>query len=218
MTQADTLVIPRLDLAHDALLTAGVVALGSLEGHLLERCNWPEQYPEHPRVEFRLGHTGEALWLRFDVREERIRAVASRPQQDVWRDSCVELFISFDKRHYYNLELSCIGIPLMAYGAERSARRDVPPERLALLQTVSTLGDQPFPERGGGFEWSLTARIPLECFAFDSFTTLAQRRAHANFYKCNSGVSVQHYLSWQPIDTPRPDFHRPESFGGVLFA
>ena len=39
-----------------------------------------------------------------------------------------------------------------------------------------------------------------------------------NFYKCASGSSQPHYLSWNPINTEKPDFHRPDFFGKIIFA
>ena len=38
----------------------------------------------------------------------------------------------------------------------------------------------------------------------------------ANFYKCGDKTAHPHYLSWSPIDTPKPDFHRPDFFGELL--
>jgi hypothetical protein len=35
----------------------------------------------------------------------------------------------------------------------------------------------------------------------------------ANFYKCGDLTAHPHFLSWNPIDLPKPDFHRPEFFG-----
>ena len=40
----------------------------------------------------------------------------------------------------------------------------------------------------------------------------------ANFYKCGDKLSVPHYLSWNPVTTEKPDFHRPEYFGLLEFA
>ncbi len=37
-----------------------------------------------------------------------------------------------------------------------------------------------------------------------------------NLNKCASATSAPHYLSWNPIDTPTPDFHRPEFFGKII--
>jgi hypothetical protein len=38
-----------------------------------------------------------------------------------------------------------------------------------------------------------------------------------NFYKCADETISPHYLSWNPIDAPAPDFHRPEFFGEIHF-
>ncbi|MDE7147331.1 MAG: hypothetical protein K2O20_02960, partial [Duncaniella sp.] len=37
-----------------------------------------------------------------------------------------------------------------------------------------------------------------------------------NFYKCASGTSQPHYLSWTPVPTPEPDFHQPQHFGQII--
>ena len=41
--------------------------------------------------------------------------------------------------------------------------------------------------------------------------------AKGNFYKCGDMLSKPHFLSWNPIDTPSPDFHVPASFGLLTF-
>ena len=42
-------------------------------------------------------------------------------------------------------------------------------------------------------------------------------QARGNFYKCGDGLPVPHFVSWAPIDTPNPDFHRPEFFDTICF-
>ena len=39
----------------------------------------------------------------------------------------------------------------------------------------------------------------------------------ANFYKCGDLTVNKHYLAWQPVGTERPDYHRPEYFGPMVF-
>ena len=39
----------------------------------------------------------------------------------------------------------------------------------------------------------------------------------ANFYKCGDDLTVPHFVSWNPIKTEKPDFHRPEFFGKLKF-
>ena len=40
----------------------------------------------------------------------------------------------------------------------------------------------------------------------------------ANVYKCGDLLPVPHFISWNPITTESPDFHRPEFFGQMRFA
>ena len=37
-----------------------------------------------------------------------------------------------------------------------------------------------------------------------------------NFYKCGDETKTPHYGSWNPIENPTPDFHRPEGFGELV--
>ncbi|MDE6269894.1 MAG: hypothetical protein K2M12_03440, partial [Muribaculaceae bacterium] len=43
------------------------------------------------------------------------------------------------------------------------------------------------------------------------------KQLRANFYKCGDLLSTPHFLSWNRVDTPHPDFHRPEYFGAIKF-
>ncbi len=178
--------------------------------------NWPE-HPYCPEVSFRIGHTGAEIWLAFSVTEARVRALETRVHGEVYKDSCVEFFISFDRLNYYNFEFSCIGTPHLAYGPDRHNRTFVPLPLMERIEVLSSLGSQPFAEKAGGFDWTLTARIPVACFAFDALTSLDGVPATANFYKVGSGLSVPHYLTWSPVGTPAPDYHRPEFFGEIVF-
>ena len=180
------------------------------------RLNWPE-FPYAPDVRFRIGHVGTEIWLAFAVSENRIRAVETRTHGEVYKDSCVEFFISFDRISYYNFECNCIGTPHVAYGAGRENRTFVPLPLMKRLAVETSLGREPFGEREGDVSWTLTARLPLTLFAFDALGALDGVSATANFYKIGSGLSVQHYLTWSPVRTPAPDYHRPEFFGAVRF-
>ena len=178
--------------------------------------NWP-QYSYCPKVSFRIGHVQTELWLTFSVAEERIRALETRTQGAVHKDSCVEFFISFDGTNYYNFEFNCIGTPHLAYGPDRNARKLVPLPLMKRMAIDSSLGIRPFEEKAGGFEWALTVRIPVACFAFDTITVLSGIQATANYYKVGSGLSVPHYVTWNPVSTATPDYHRPEFFGAIRF-
>lgn len=40
---------------------------------------------------------------------------------------------------------------------------------------------------------------------------------NANFYKCGDKLQTPHFLSWNPINLEKPNFHCPEFFGTLNF-
>lgn len=184
--------------------------------HLIQIANW-DTFTYIPNVSFRIAHTDNHILLKYSVKEKHIRAMASNLNGNVYQDSCVEFFISFDGEYYYNMEFNCIGIAFMAFGLDRFRRKMIEPNVLEQIATYSTLGNQPFATRTGDFEWELMLSIPKTTFVFSDISSFNQIKATANFYKCGDATPQPHYLSWSPIDTPRPDFHQPKFFGKVLF-
>ena len=75
-------------------------------------------------------------------------AKASRINGDVYRDSCVEFFVSINgSSNYYHFEFNCIGIPNVGYGPGRANRVLTDPEILKAIKVRSSLGNQPFDEK-----------------------------------------------------------------------
>ena len=194
-------------------------------GHLLETqtvtnqidtINWPA-YSYKPKLSFRIGHIDKEIWLKYYVTEKNILAKETRINGEVYKDSTVEFFISVDGLNYYNFEFSCIGITHLAHGPGRGNRNFVDPEIVKKIEIESSLGNKPFEEKSGNFEWEMMIRIPVECFAFDKIKTLGGLKATANFYKCGDETSEPHFVTWNPIGTENPDYHCPQFFGKVQF-
>lgn len=184
--------------------------------HTINILNW-DSFKYKPDVTFRIAHVQDEIWLKYYVREKHIKAVETRTNGNVYKDSCVEFFISFDGKNYYNLEVSCIGTIHLAYGEGRHNRLFVDPAIIDKIETNSSLGNQPFEEKTGNFEWEIMIRIPTKCFTYSKINKLKSRDATANFYKCGDDTSEPHYITWNPIKTENPDYHRPEFFGNVNF-
>ncbi len=178
--------------------------------------NWPE-FSYKPEVAFRIGHTGNEIWLKFYVSEKCVRAVETRTNGDVYKDSCVEFFISFDQRNYYNFEFNCIGTRHLSYGPGRGNRARINPKIVEKIEIHSTLGDEPFDNKTGDSEWEMMLRIPVEVFVFDTISKLNGMRATGNFYKCGDMTDEPHFVTWNPVKTDKPDYHRPEFFGNLQF-
>lgn len=194
-------------------------AFGAVEAQPIDSCNWPTEFPYAPQASFRMFHTGTYLMLRFDVAERYTTALVTEDNGEVWTDSCVEFFIAPDSNGYYNFEATSIGRLLLAH---RTAREEnvvhATPEVLAKVVRTTTLPCEPFAEREGDNRWSLTLAIPPEALFRHEMRCWDGVVARMNLYKCGDKLSHPHFLSWQPVGTEKPDFHRPEYFADALFA
>lgn len=188
------------------------------ETHLVEVLNW-EDYAYKPKVGFKIAHSNNQIWLKYEVEEANILAEKTESNSYVFKDSCVEFFFDpIADGNYYNFEINCIGTTLLAHGPERKSRKFISPELIEeTLNTKSSLGAQPFTEKTGGHTWEITIILPAEILTHNPGIELKGLKARGNFYKCGDATSQRHYLSWNPIDTEKPDFHRPEYFGELIF-
>ncbi len=187
------------------------------ETNSIDTVNWPGAFEYKPNVNFRIGHTGKEIWLKYYVTEQNIRALETRINGDVYKDSCVEFFLSTDGKNYYNFEFNCIGTIHIGYGEGRHNRTPVPIEIAEKIQAESSLGNKPFNEKTGNFKWEMMISIPVECMIFSNIKALDRLNATANFYKCGDETSKPHYLTWNPVKTGKPDYHQPGFFGNVRF-
>ena len=170
--------------------------------------NWKE-YPYCPEVEVEMTAKKNSLHLCFNVKEKCIRAEVTEINGPVHTDSCVEFFISpFSDGNYYNFEFNCIGVTHVEYGPNRENRKNLPEKWVKKIKTNSSLGNKSFSSKEGDFSWSLNVIIPSECFIHDDIESFKNLNASANFYKCGDKTSDPHFISWKPIKTPSPDFHR----------
>ncbi len=177
--------------------------------------NWPDAFPSRPDVQFEIFHTGDMLHLTYRVREDAVRAVCAADREHVWEDSCVEFF--FAPRadgYYYNLECTCTGKVLLCRGTGRGDRESLPQAAYDGIVRRCSLGTAPFGLREEPTAWEVALEIPAATFGLERFDGL---QARGNFYKCGDGLPVPHFVSWAPIDTPNPDFHRPEFFDNLMF-
>ncbi|WP_423128133.1 carbohydrate-binding family 9-like protein [Gaoshiqia sp. Z1-71] len=170
-----------------------------------------------PRVAFKIAHNQENIFLFFHVCEEQVLARYTRHNDPVYTDSCVEFFIAFgDEPDYYNFEFNSLGTCLAAWGPDRHQRERANPEKLNLIQTqtiINRVSHYQLP----CFEWQLSIKIPVSSFFKHQISQLSEKTARANFYKCGDDLDHPHFLCWQTIKTPDPDFHQPFYFGEIGF-
>lgn len=186
----------------------------SVNYNRVECVNWPNEFPYSPMMEFAVAHTDDAFLVHYRVEEQSVRAVAQHDNDSVWEDSCAEFFISpADDGLYYNVECNCVGTLLLGVGEDRNNRDLAAPEITRQIDRWASLGRTPFDTRVEPTHWELALRIPYSVFFRHNITSLDGLTLRGNFYKCGDKLPVPHFLSWNPICTPMPDFHCPPFFG-----
>ena len=157
-----------------------------------------------------LCYDRENLYVHLWAEEKHIRAEYSAPLSPVHKDSCLEFFFIPDGGdRYFNFECNPNGCLHIGFGYNRSTRvvlfrRDA--EELFKMQTARTSDG-----------WEVFYRIPLIFLRIFYPNLTFSGTIRANLYKCGDDTLQAHYLSWNPVTSDAPDFHRPEDFGIMKF-
>lgn len=184
--------------------------------HEVACVNWPAEFPANPDVKFAVAHTGTEILLKFFVDEEYTRGCVAQDNGRVWTDSCVEFFVSFDETGYYNLECTCTGRVLLGFRKQRENCTMAGQTVMDSIRRNPSLGTELFTEKRGT-AWTLEIVLPVSAFFKHRIGSLSGMAVRGNFFKCGDELPVPHFLSWQPIDNPKPDFHLEKFFGEIVF-
>lgn len=180
--------------------------------------------PVHfPKVMVKIAYDTTAVFLMFKVEDRFVRAVARADQDNVYKDSCVEFFFtpSADiSQGYFNLEMNCGGTMLLHFQEQPRKNKIVIPA--GQCQQISRAHSMPRivePEINENVTWFIAYRVPIALLA--RYTKVVSPAPEVywrvNFYKCADDSSQPHWLTWAPVDLPKPNFHHPQSFGRLQF-
>ena len=161
-----------------------------------------------------VAYGDDALHIRLRAQETDIRCCEQGPLGMPCLDSCLEFFFSpaeGDLR-YFNIEFNPGGCVYCGFGAGRG-------------QSVRLMSDgvlaQFCPETERTEDgWAVAYRVPYSFIRlfFPDFRAEPGRAIRANCYKCGDKTVHPHYLSWNPVASQTPEFHRPQDFGAMVFA
>lgn len=205
------LVVPKIPVLRGGDYSSIFMEIESLPWNSLLQLPWRDQYPYAPSVKFQMAHTENAVILHYEVEEEFIRAQYIRSNENIWEDSCVEFFISLDDRQtYFNFEFNVLGAGLIGYGSPvKTDRERLGEEVVDTVNTYSMVFNKKQQKK-----WNIILDIPLTILRTQSLSGLL---AHANFYKCGDSLPNPHFVAWNPIENPTPNFHLPQFFGEISF-
>ena len=167
--------------------------------------NWPE-YDYCPNTIAKLLYNEKGIYIQMQTDEEDIIARSTTPNCKVCNDSCMELFIRPNENdgRYLNFEFNAFNT--MSLGFRYDRKNKIYPEvKNTYFEPCSYI------EKG---MWILQFFIPFEFV--DNLLGGHTNKMYANIYKCGEDVKRNHYVTYAPINTPTPDFHRPEDFAEFM--
>lgn len=174
--------------------------------------NWKEQFPKFLSVSVHVAHDGNRLFLLYVVKSEQLRAANAQDFGSVWKDSCVEFFMQREgDKTYRNFECNVLGALLAALRENRDNAERLT-QHMANIVRFSTVAHR-YENGKQVSDWTLYLEIPKDALGFSSDESLHGQKLKANFYKCGDETPEPHYLSWNPIPLPAPNFHVPQYFG-----
>ena len=156
----------------------------------------------------RICYDEDNLYLRLRAVEENIRAEYLSPMSPVCTDSCLEFFFLPEDR-YFNIEINPNGCMFVGLGHDRSDTAPLPRDDYTELLDIQTKRT----EDG----WEVSYRIPLSFIQLYQPGYTFTGTLKANVYKCGDLTVHKHFLSWNPVLSEKPDFHRPQDFGTMIF-
>lgn len=183
-----------------------------------------------PGVQARMMYDDQNLYVIFRVNDKYVKSVVTDINGAVYEEPAVEFFFSPDKtqpNRYFNLEVNCIGTPLMHYNdfekvsdgktIKTSSPLDV--NDIDKIEIAHSLPAPADPEIAGPIVWTLEYRIPVEMLKKYSVLEGPAPGVEwkANFYNIAEQGSNIHFLTWSPVNNPVPNFHLPPFFGVITF-
>jgi len=168
---------------------------------------WLPELPIRMEAKFCYDQTG--IHVHMQAWEENIRAEYKAPLSPVFEDSCMEFFFSpveGDSR-YFNIETNPNGFTYIGFGPNM-------PELVRLvIQNENEVMNRKVGYTADGWELSYTVPVSVIRVFFPGYKLESGMVIRANVYKCGDLCVQPHFMAWNPIDLPNPQFHCPQFFG-----
>ena len=149
----------------------------------------------------------DAIYVRMQSDEMPVVAKYTERNSPVCTDSCMEFFFSpnANKDFYMNFEVNALGAFLIGAGDGKT-------DRIRCMDDEKLFDIKPrLYEKG----WGVSFKLPFDFIKKYAGDCTDQMKG--NFYKCGSETGHRHYGMWNAIETEKPNFHKPEYFGSLIF-
>jgi len=210
--------VPFLDIANKETPLQDIShLLDDLPRNDIAQVPWP-RFSYKPAASFSIGHSNDCIFIKYYISENFVKADFHQTNEPVYKDSCVEFFISFgEDKKYYNFEFNCAGTCLSGFGSGKDDRQLLRKNVIDHIRRQTLLRRDNDEDQEPSIYWEITIAFPLEAFCFHDLHSLKGQLCRINFYKCGDDLPEPHFLSWAPIYAEEPNFHRSEFFGTMTF-
>lgn len=176
-----------------------------------------------PEAKAKIMYDDENIYVIFQVKDRFVRCLTDRINGPVYKDGAVEFFFAPDQAQpllYFNLETNCGGTPLMHFNlVPRKESKRLTEDDIKKVEIAASLPRIIDPELKEPVTWTLEYKIPLELLEKYASVTRPAKGVEwrANFYKIAENSSNPHYITWALVENEKPDFHKPQFFGKLIF-
>lgn len=166
---------------------------------------WEMDY--HFNSSAKLLYSDEAIYVRMESDEMPVVAKQTERNSLVCTDSCLEFFFrpNINNDLYINIEINALGTLFTGVGTCRQ-------DRVCCADNADQFDIKPELCASG---WKISYKIPFDFIR--KYAGECTSSMKGNFYKCGNDTGHKHYGAWNMIETPKPDYHRPEYFGELVF-
>lgn len=158
---------------------------------------------------------GEGLFVKMICEETDPIRVYKNHKDPVYKDSAMEIFLAFPKEvlsndcMYTNFEINSNGAMLANYGEGRQGRQFITDAQYEQTGVKAVIEED---------KWYLEVLFPEDYLKqiCDFEEIKAGKAFYCNFYKIAETEDIQHFGSYSPIESEKPNFHLPVCFAKAM--
>lgn len=178
--------------------------------------NYMWESKQEPKVHGWMGYLeGEGLFVKMICEETDPIRVYKNHKEPVYKDSAMEIFLAFPKEvlsndcMYTNFEINSNGAMLANYGEGRQGRQFITDAQYEQTGVKAVIEED---------KWYLEVLFPEDYLKqiCDFEEIKAGKDFYCNFYKIAETEEIQHFGSYSPIESEKPNFHLPVCFAKAV--
>lgn len=167
------------------------------------------------KAEVTISHDDNHLIAEFEIEEKQLRRMATHHNDEVYEDSCVEIFLKRDDEIIYrNFELSASMWALVGEGELQPNRVRLDPKRIDKIERNIKI----LENNNKSSHYIITEKINLRDWGLlKEDEKIEDLKLKGNIYKCGFKLDEPHQLTLFEMKEGYTTFHDPTCFKRIRF-